>query len=96
MGTVLKSIKEKLFGKSLSKYTAKNRLQMVLVQDRSGLTQQDMDLFKRDLLEVITRYFVLERNALEVEWKRSNSSTALIINTPVSGRPREASRAVAN
>jgi len=78
----------KLFGGKTSKGQAKNRLQMVLVQDRSGLTQNDMDFFKRDLLEVIQRYFVLERESLEVEWERENGATALIINTPVMGRPK--------
>ena len=78
----------RVFGKSLSKQTAKNRLQMVLVQDRSGLTSEEMDFFKRDLLEVIARYFILERKNLDIEWQRADSTTALIINTPVTGRPR--------
>jgi len=81
-----------LFGGNGSKRTAKNRLQMVLVQDRSGLTAQDMEDFKSDLLDVITKYFVLERKQLEVEWERSDNETALIINTPVIGRPRQLKR----
>ena len=93
---MLEQIRAKLFGRGLSKSTAKNRLQMVLVQDRSGLTPQDMDLFKRDLLEVISRYFMLERAQLDVQWHRENSTTALVINTPVVGRSREPSSAVAN
>ena len=68
---------------------------MVLVQDRSGLTASDMESFKSDLLEVIGKYFVLERKQLEVEWQRTDSETALIINTPVIGRPKQSRRAVA-
>jgi cell division topological specificity factor len=78
---------KKIFGTTNSNLTAKNRLQMVLVQDRSGMTQQDMDDFKKELIDVICKYFVLESKALEVEWKRDNNETALIINTPVMGRP---------
>lgn len=59
---------------------------MVLVQDRSGLSSKEMDFFKQDLLEVISRYFVLEAKHLQVEWQRSDSVTALVINTPVTGR----------
>ena len=59
---------------------------MVLVQDRSGLTSQDMDLFKKDLLEVISKYFTIENKSLQVEWERNDNETALVINTPVVGR----------
>ena len=79
----------KLFGRHNSNVTAKNRLQMVLVQDRSGLTSQDMDAFRDELLDVISKYFVLERKNLEIEWERSDNTTALIINTPVVGRPEQ-------
>ena len=81
------NIKTLLWGKRFSKKTAKNRLQMVLVQDRSGLSSKDMDFFKKDLLEVISRYFVVETKNLQIEWQRSDAATALVINTPVTGRP---------
>lgn len=86
---MLDGIVSRLFGGKLSKNTAKNRLQMVLVQDRSGLNAAEMDNFRRDLLEVISRYFSLERKNLDIEWQRTDSTTALIINTPVVGRLRE-------
>lgn len=95
MTTVFDLLKTRLFSKAFSKQTAKNRLQMVLVQDRSGLTSDEMDLFKRDLMDVIARYFVVERNALDIEWQRNDNTTALIINTPVVGRPRVVARAAA-
>ena len=81
------SLKSLLRSKSLSKKTAKNRLQMVLVQDRSGMTAKDMDFFKKDLLEVISKYFVVETKSLQVEWQRTENATALVINTPITGRP---------
>lgn len=93
MFTKLKSL---LFNDKFSHETAKNRLQMVLVQDRSGLSSQDMDFFKKDLIEVIQKYFVLERNSLDVEWQREQGCTALVINTPVMSRPKSPKQAVAN
>ncbi len=82
-------IKKLFTGGASSKKTAKNRLQMVLVQDRSGLSSSEMESFRGDLLKVISRYFVLERAALDIEWERSDGSTALVINTPVVVKRKE-------
>ena len=78
-----------MFGGRFSKETAKNRLQMVLVQDRSGLAGEDLDFFKQDLLDVISKYFVLERKNVQVEWQRASNTTALVINTPIISRVRQ-------
>ena len=45
-----------------------------------------MELFKKDLLEVMSKYFVIETKNLDVEWRRDDVETALVINTPVVGR----------
>lgn len=91
MTAVFEGLKS-IIGGRFSKETAKNRLQMVLVQDRSGLDAQDMDFFKRDLLEVISKYFVLEKRNLQVEWQRTSNATALVINTPIVTRTRKEKR----
>ena len=61
---------------------------MVLVQDRSGLSQNDMDSFKKDLEGVISKYFLVDEQQLEVEWQREENTTALIINMPVVMKPK--------
>ncbi len=86
---MLNSIKS-LFLRNNSNRTAKNRLQMVLVQDRSGLTATEMDDFKSDLLDVISKYFSIEKKHLDVNWERTEYETALVINTPVCGRLKQA------
>jgi len=83
---VFKNFASLFTGNPFSKSTAKNRLQMVLVQDRSGLSANEMDRFREEILGVISKYFVLENTSLDIEWQRSDISTALIINTPVVGR----------
>ena len=83
---MLRNISSFLFNKRLSTVTAKNRLQMVLVQDRSGLSPNEMDNFKRDLLDVISKYFSIETSELEVDWRRSETETSLLINTPIAGK----------
>lgn len=89
---MLKSIAQRLFSTKLSTVTAKNRLQMVLVQDRSGLTAQEMELFKKDLMGVISKYFIIENKHLDVTWERTENETALVINTPVTGRLKAADK----
>ena len=84
------NIAKALFGSNGSKKLAKNRLQMVLVQDRSGLAPKDMEFFKKDLIEVISKYFKTETREVNVEWQRENGATALIVNMPVIGRTLEA------
>lgn len=85
---MLESLKALFIRKKLSNKTAKNRLQMVLVQDRSGMSAKDMDFFKKDIMEVISKYFLVETKNLQVEWQRLENSTALVINTPVIGKSR--------
>jgi cell division topological specificity factor len=80
---VFSKIIKKIFSGSFSKYAAKNRLQMVLTQDRTGLSSNDMEAFRKDLLAVISTYFVIENNQLDIQWDKKDSTTALIINTPV-------------
>ena len=83
---MFEQLRQIIFNKKFSNQTAKNRLQMVLVQDRSGLSSAEMELFKKDLMDVISKYFTIENKHLEVEWKRSDSETALVINTPIAGK----------
>lgn len=74
---------KKFFGGSESSGNAKSRLQFVLVQDRTGLTNDEMSKFKEELVEVLAKYFVIDKSALEVNYKRENDSTCLFINSPV-------------
>lgn len=71
------------FGNGASKTAAKSRLHFVLVQDRSGLSNDEMARFKTDLLDVIKRFFVVDDEGFEVEYKRDQGSTTLLINSPV-------------
>lgn len=84
------ALKNKLFGGGDSKNRAKSRLHFVLVQDRTGLSADDMTAFKRELMEVIDRYFVIDKTGFDVAYKREAESTTLLINSPVVVRRQEA------
>lgn len=78
------ALTEKLFGRGkASKSTARSRLQFVLVQDRTGLSTEEMSQFKREMVAVIEKYFQIDEQGLDISYKRDNDSTTLLINSPV-------------
>jgi cell division topological specificity factor len=77
-------LKRGLFGdSSRSKSTAKSRLQFVLVQDRAGMSSDEMTKFKKELMGVIEKYFKIEKNKFDIAYKRDGEMTTLLINSPV-------------
>ncbi len=69
--------------KSSSKSIAKSRLHFVLVQDRTGLTNEEMAGFKQEMVSVIEKYFMIDKQAFDIDYKRDGDSTTLVINSPV-------------
>ena len=79
---MIKAIIKKIFGGG-SKTAAKNRLQFVLVQDRAGLSNEELTQFKKEILTVVQKYFVIDEAGFDVSYKRANDSTTLQINSPI-------------
>lgn len=78
------ALKQKLFGAGdKSKLLAKSRLHFVLVQDRTGLTSEEMSQFKRELYGVIQRFFEIDEKRFDVSYKREAETTTLLINSPL-------------
>ncbi len=75
---------QKIFGSAASSnQTAKSRLHFVLVQDRTGLNSEEMASFKEELVQVIEKYFEIEKDGFDISYKREDEETALVINSPV-------------
>ncbi len=71
-------------GNGKSARIAKNRLQLVLTRERTGLSENDLNKLKGDLYRVISRYFTIDRTNLEIEiLYNKNGQSALKVNTPV-------------
>jgi cell division topological specificity factor len=87
------SLFKKLLGRdwfgSESKSLAKSRLSFVLVQDRTGLTNEELAKFKREMIEVIDRYFVIDEHGFDISYQRDNDTTTLLINSPIIVRRQE-------
>ena len=89
---MLKALVKKIFGGNdkKSRSLAKSRLHFVLVQDRTGLTNDQMAQFRKELVEVIQRYFIIDETGFDISYERHEESTTLLINSPVVVKRQEA------
>lgn len=74
---------KKFFSRNASKNTAKKRLQLVLIQDRTDLSPEILEKLRKDLIEVIDRYMEIDTSNIEMDLDRENGSVALVANIPV-------------
>jgi cell division topological specificity factor len=74
---------KKLFNKNGSKETAKKRLQFALVYDRLEVSDDHLTNMQNEIIEVISRYFVIDREQLKLDITRDNDLSALMLNTPI-------------
>jgi cell division topological specificity factor len=72
-----------LRGEQQSKDVAKNRLHLILVQDRSGVDPELLKELRGDLIATISKYFDIDQAALEVEIQREEETVALVANIPI-------------
>lgn len=70
-------------GSPRSGAAAKSRLSFVLVQDRTGLSADEMGKFKKEMIQVIERYFKIDEKGFDINYKRDGDMTTLLINSPV-------------
>jgi cell division topological specificity factor len=80
---MLNSLMKKLFNKTASKDTAKKRLQFALVYDRLEVSDDILKDMQKEIVAVISRYFVIDQEQLKLDITRNNDLSALIFNTPI-------------
>lgn len=90
------SLWRSITGGKASKEDARSRLQFVLVQDRAGMSSDEMAKFKAELIGVIEKYFKLESEKFDLTYKREGDGTMLLINSPVQVRRSGGSSASSN
>jgi cell division topological specificity factor len=80
---------EKLFGKEKkSKNTAKERLKLVLIHDRTALTPGQMENLKNELIDVISKYIKIEPNKVKINMTQEGKEHRLIADIPLTPAPR--------
>lgn len=71
------------FARKHSADSAKERLQLVLVHDRTDLTPAELNALKDDLLAVISRYVDIDADAVEIGVERDGRSQRLVADIPL-------------
>lgn len=72
-----------------SKDAAKERLHLVLMQDRANVSADFLDLMKQEIIEVIKKYIEIDEEAIDVRLTNkentdgSNGAPALYANIPI-------------
>jgi len=81
-----------------SKNVAKERLHLVLMQDRANVSADFLDLMKQEIIEVIKKYIDVDENAIDVRLtnKTNDDGTtgapALYANIPIVSIKEEAKK----
>ena len=66
-----------------SKDDAKNRLKLVLMHDRSQLSPAQMQQMRDEIVDVISRYVEIDREALDLCLEAETNTIALVANIPI-------------
>ena len=67
----------------LSKDTAKQRLKLVLIQDRLELAPDKLEEMKKEIWNVVSKYMVVNEEFMEFDVRRLDDLTVLLSNTEV-------------
>jgi cell division topological specificity factor len=85
---------ERLFGKKSSANDAKERLQFVLIHDRTDMTPAELDSLKDDLIETISRHVEIDAQAVQISMEHDGRSQRLVADIPIkNAKPRRRSHA---
>ena len=72
-----------MFKKEKSGKVAKKRVQMVLIQDRASVSPEVMEKLRDDIIQVISKYMVINKSDMEISLENVEDSVALVANIPV-------------
>ena len=83
---------DRLRGKQHSASTAKERLQLVLIHDRTDLSPAVMEDMQDEIIEVITRYISIDRNAVQISVQQDGREQYLLAEIPIQAAKRRRTR----
>ena len=63
--------------------TATNRLQVILMHDRTKLDPLIMNKMREELIDIFSKYVVINKEQLEIGLKNEGDAVALMLNIPV-------------
>lgn len=80
---VLSLFKQTETEKENAKDVACNRLRVVLMQDRTNLTPELLQRMRGELVELLSRYVEMDKDALELNFDQEGDQMALMLSIPV-------------
>lgn len=74
---------DKLLGRKTSANSAKERLQLVLIHDRTDLTPAEFDSLRDDLIAVISRHVEIDPQGMQIGVEHDGRSQRLVADIPL-------------
>jgi cell division topological specificity factor len=71
------------FRRKQSADSAKERLQLVLIHDRTDLTSAELNELKDELLEVISRHVDIDRDSVQIDLTHDGRAQRLVADIPL-------------
>jgi cell division topological specificity factor len=71
------------FTRKRSASSAKERLQLVLIHDRTDLTPAELEALKDDLLKTISRHVEIDPDAVQIGLERDGRTQRLVADIPL-------------
>ncbi len=71
------------FRKSRSAQSAKERLQLVLINDRTNLTPEQLTTLKDEILQVISRHIDIDSEAVRIAVEQDGRAQRLVADIPL-------------
>ena len=68
---------------------AKNRLQLVLIQDRMNTSPEIVEQLKSDILEVMLKYVDIDEDELDIDMTDAEETASLVCNIPIKAWKRQ-------
>jgi cell division topological specificity factor len=82
---------DRLFGKKNSAESAKERLQLVLIHDRTDLTPAQLDSLRDDLIATISRHVEIDAQSVQLGMEHDGRSQRLVADIPLRSASRRRS-----
>lgn len=83
---------DRWFGRKKSADSAKERLQLVLIHDRTDLTPAELDSLRDDLIATISRHVEIDAKAVQIGVEHDGRSQRLVADIPLKTARRRPKR----
>jgi cell division topological specificity factor len=71
------------FRQKRSAQSAKERLQLVLIHDRTNMTADELTTLKDEILQVISRHVDIDSEAVQIAFEHDGRSQRLVADIPL-------------